>query len=184
MSRKTALLGAAWITTLVLAGPGQFKPPRAAVVDTPAVFEKYEKKRVVEAKAIKERQDLDLKLKQLERQIEQLGRELDVVTEDAAEAKLVERFSLELKVKKLKEKELPQLFKRQLSYADGLRQEIEAEIQKYADANGLDFVLEKRFLLDVGGSLPFQFPVVHYAKPEFEITDEIALKLNDLYKAK
>ncbi len=52
-----------------------------------------------------------------------------------------------------------------------------------AKAQDVDMVLEKVLTLDSEGTGPgSRWPIVHFAKPEFEITDEIAERLNSRYR--
>lgn len=183
MIRTTSVLGLLLFVN-VAAKDTSFGPPRLAVVDTPTVFANYAKKQALEQTSRSEKTKLEAKLESLECRRSKLAEELKHMEETQAEEKLVEKFRLELKIKWLKENDLPAILKKNLEYVDVIRAEIENSIDKFAKAEALDMVLEKTFVLETGGPVPLRWPVVHFAKPELDITGEIILRLNDLYSGK
>ena len=65
-----------------------------------------------------------------------------------------------------------------------IKEEITSEIEIYAQAYDLDLVLEKTVNAegDPRGGVSFQWPIVHYAKPEIDITSQIVKRLNERYQ--
>jgi Skp family chaperone for outer membrane proteins len=181
---RGVLCGVAWVTSLVVVA-GTFAPPRTAVVDASVVLGDYAKKKDLEARALAARKALETRYQELEKKHAELTQELKHVGQAEAEDRiLTERFNLELKMKRIKEREIPEMLKQRFESIEVLRAEVEKEIGKYATANDLDLVIEKAFVLDTAGPDAYRWPIVHFSKPELDITAEITLRLNDLYKAR
>jgi Skp family chaperone for outer membrane proteins len=183
--RKIVFCGSGLIAgSVVLALVGSeaerlFRPPRVAVVDVSAVFEDYGKK--------KERQDelqlatkgVEDKLKELEKRYKELNAEINNLEPGPGKnEKLLEKVKLEIEVKELKDRELKKLEETQLKYLQEIRDEISAEIQTFAKSQDLDIVVEKTVAAAREGP---RWPIVHYVKPELDITKEILDRLNARY---
>ena len=161
-----------------------FKPPATAVVDIAEVFELYAKKSDRQAEFQAEIKGVEDKLKGLEKQYKDVVQEIPQLESGARKNDLMlQKLRLEMEVKDLKEKELERLRTTQMKLLEELRSEITEEIKAYAEAMNLDLVFEKTVTADTdGGRAGFRWPIVHYVKPELEITKEIADRLNSRYK--
>jgi Skp family chaperone for outer membrane proteins len=180
---KGSLLAAAWAASIVAVGGG-FAPPRTAVVDASVVFSDSLRKRDLEAQTLDDKRTLEMRYRDLEKRHAQLTQELEnIAVPEAQEPLLVERFTLELRMKRAKERDMQEVLRKRLERIASVRAEIEKEVEKYAIANDLDLVLEKAFVLDAGPD-GLRWPIVHFAKPEIDITKEITLRVNELYKSK
>ncbi|MBI4605876.1 MAG: OmpH family outer membrane protein [Planctomycetes bacterium] len=175
---------------LLLVGAGQgalkaFKPPRTAVVDISEVFEGYHKKRDRQDQFQAAIKGVEDKLKDLEKRYKDLVAELpNIEPGEKADEKEDEKTLLEMQVKRLKNREMRRLRDTMVRYLQEIRDEITREIQAYAEAEDLDLVVEKRVMAEAGETAGFQWPIVHFAKPELEITKEIAGRLNARYAKK
>jgi Skp family chaperone for outer membrane proteins len=176
-------LAAAWAAGAIMVAAG-FAPPRTAVVDASIVFNDCVKKKDLERQTLEETRTLETRYRDLEKRHAALTQELKNLAEpEAQEPLLVERFTLELRMKRVKERDMPAVLRKRLERIESIRADIEKEVEKYAVANDLDLVLEKAFVLE-GGPEGFRLPIVHFAKPEIDITKEITLRVNDLYRAR
>jgi Skp family chaperone for outer membrane proteins len=169
------LLGAAQAT---------FKPPRTAVVDISKVFDAYDKKKDREAQFKTEIKGVEDRLKELERKHKAIVAELPNIEQgEKADAKELEKLGIELQVRRLKQEEMQRLRKTQIDYLREIREEITEEIQTFARAEGLDLVTEMRVMAETGDA-GIQWPIVHFAAPEIDITKEITDRLNSRYTRK
>ena len=161
-----------------------FTPPRVAVVDISAVFENYQKTIDLRSKLRLELDKLDARSKELEATYRDLVDELKLIEDPAARRKTeVRRYQLELDLKWHKEEEFKAIRQKQFNFLRQLKDEISAEIQKYAAARDLDLVLEMTVTAEPGPRSPgFDWPIVHFAKPEINITSEITEILNRHYR--
>jgi len=160
-----------------------FKPPRVAVVDIQQVFDLYDKKKDLKVEFEGEVRKADEKLKAMDTRLKQIEEELPNLEQGPKKRALqFEKFSIEQDGKELKEKEAVRLQKLELKFYQDMRDEITDEIQAYAKALDLDLVLEKTFNADVGPRASIRWAIVHFTKPELEITSEIAARLNSKYK--
>ena len=163
-----------------------FKPPATAVVDIAEVFEQYEKKKDRQAEFQAEIKGVEDKLKDIEKKYKDVVQELPQVEAGPRKNDLMlQKLKLEMEVKDLKEKEMDRLRGTQLKFLEEIRNEITQEIRAYADAENLDLVLEKTVTAESGDGnqrMGFRWPIVHFVKPELEITKEIAERLNAHYK--
>jgi Skp family chaperone for outer membrane proteins len=160
-----------------------FKPPRTAVVDVSQIFEAYDKKRDRQEQFQAEIKVAEEKVKDLEKKVKEIAQELlNLETGDAKKDKELEKFSLERDIKDLKQSAMEQLRKKQSQYIEEIRDEIGVEINAYAQAQDLDLVIERTFLAEPGPEGGFRWKIVHFAKPEIDITTEIAERLNSRYK--
>jgi Skp family chaperone for outer membrane proteins len=171
---------AAVLAALVVVGAAQtFRPPRTAVVSISEVFDGYEKKVQRQEQLAQLRDQLKQKIVDLEAQYEQLVEEIKLTRGEAQAKKKLERYQLELKVETVKERDLAGLQTQYIEYLKEIRKEINDEIRQYAVAQDLDLVLERTVIAEGTPSTPgFQWPIVHYSKPEIDITQEIVGRLN------
>ena len=180
---KGRWLAVAWAAG-VIGAAGAFAPPRTAVVDASVVFNEYARKKDLEAQTLGETRTLETRLRDLEKRHAELTRELGNIEQpEAQEPLLIEKYTLELRMKRVKERDMPEVLRKRLERIGSIRAEIEAEVEKFAISNDLDLVLEKAFVLERGPE-GLRWPIVHFAKPEIDITKEITLRLNDLYRGK
>lgn len=166
---------------------GQFSPPRTAVVSISTVFESYEKKKDKQSQ-LQERMDvLKQKLEDLERDYNQIQAELKQLKQDSPlyMQKSLERFELEQRVTQLRNTELKELRQTQIKFLREIRDEITAEIEAYATAHHIELVLEREVTAESeAAGAGFRWPIVHFAKPELDISGEIAGLLNERYRKK
>jgi Skp family chaperone for outer membrane proteins len=161
-----------------------FKPPATAVVDIAAVFDQYDKRRDRQDELQVETKKLEGDLKELEQQYKDIEQELPLVEDlERREELTLSKVQIEMKVKRLKGTELQRLRETQLKYIQEIRDEITQEIEAYAKAMDLDLIVEKTVTAEgEGPAVGFRWPIVHFVKPEFEITKEIADRLNGRYR--
>jgi Skp family chaperone for outer membrane proteins len=190
MRKMKVALWLSGLSTLLLLGTliGQqvvkaFKPPRTAVVDVTQVFEAYDKKRDRQDQFQIEIKDAEDKVKDIDKKVKDIAQEIQNLEPGKARTdKEFDKLKLEREIKDLKQSEMDRLHKKQGEYINEIRDEIEAEISAYAQAVDLDLVIEKTFLAEPGPEGSFRWRIVHFAKPEIEITTEIAERLNSRYR--
>lgn len=182
---KTMLfgLGAAALVGVGAEAGRAFKPPSTATVDIAEIFDKYEKRRDRQAELQAESKGLEAKLKGLEEKYKALLQEISLAEAQETKKNLaVQKAALEFEVESLKKGEVDRLRQTQFKYIQEIRDEITQEIRDYAVARDLDLVIEKTITAEGEGSFPgLRWPIVHYAKPELDITKEIADRLNRRY---
>jgi Skp family chaperone for outer membrane proteins len=187
MTGRKLALGVAWGAAICLLGAQavkNFEPPRTAVVDIAAVFDAYRKKVDLQAQLEVDTTTLEGQLKGLEDKYEEILAELKIVKpgSDRESELQFEKFKIEREVKGLRQNELKKLHEKRVAFLKEIQGEIAKEIQAYFEANDLDLVIEKGVKAEGNGSVPrFEWPIVHAVKPELEITDEIARRLNARY---
>jgi Skp family chaperone for outer membrane proteins len=186
-ARKALITGLALValTCTFLAGVQgvrAFKPPRTAVVSIGEVFEGYQKKKDRQAQFQARIKEVDEKLKDLEKKYKDLEAEIRNL-EEGEKKDLKERDLLGVKqeAEKLKKVGLSSLKETQLKFLKELKEEIKLELDQFAEAMDIDILLEKRVTAEAaeGG---FEWPIVHYAKPELDVTKEIIGRLNSRYR--
>jgi len=186
VDKRLVVWGALLGTFLLLAGEAvqSFRPPRTAVVDISQVFDSYEKKKDRQAEFESEIKQVKEKLSVLEKQYKDLVAELGNLGSGEKKNQLqLEKFKLEQQVKDLNQTETGRLRETQMKYLKEIRDEITAEIKAYAEAQDIDLVLEATVVGEMGPEVgQFRWPIVHYSKPELEITAEIAQRLNARYR--
>jgi Skp family chaperone for outer membrane proteins len=188
MALRLVVLGAA--AALGFAGAPvvqSFIPPRTAVVNIAEVFENYEKRKDRQAE-LQAKIDVVLKeLKQLETEYKSLVDDLKLIQQgsDTFNQKTLKLTELKLKIDDLRNKEAKKLEDTLREFLTDLRDEISKEIVKVATDQDLDLVLEKTVTAENrGAGVGFQWPIVHFVKPEYEITQEVTKRLNDVYARK
>jgi Skp family chaperone for outer membrane proteins len=186
VDRKVAL----WLTgfggLLLLGGQAltTFRPPRTAVIDISKVFDAYEKKKERQTQFETDIKVVQEKLKALEKQYKELIEELPNLGPGDRKTQLqLEEFKLKQKVEELQKTETGRLRETQMRYLKEIRDEIAEEIRAYAEAEDLDLVLEAKVVGDMGPEVgQFRWPIAHYVKPELEISNEVAKRLNNRYR--
>ncbi len=179
-----ALLIAAAGTSLLFAQVAvkHFRPPRTAVVDTFEVIELYKKKEVLELELKAEVEAATREVEALDRRAKTIEAELKIIDEGTPEhrKKVLEKTEIGLQLADLKVKIRRQLEERQMQAIQQIRDEVDDEIRKYAENNDLDLVIEKKIPIE-GRGAKINIPITRFAKPEIEITREIANILNERY---
>ena len=164
--------------------PRDFKPARIAVVNIYDVFESYEKKKDMENRFVAEADVEKKKLLDQQKEYKKLIEERKNVQEGSERhMELTLKIGeFEYKMKNL-EKELFKKFEEKKRLAlDEIQKEITAEIKKYAEGLEIDLVLEKQIVAGTGDRTDsIRWPIVHYVKPELEITADIIKRLNAQY---
>ncbi len=165
----------------------EFAPPRTAVIDIKKVFDAYEKKKVLEGDLLKEAAAAQEKLKNLQTRLKNVEDELKVTQQgtDDYEKLILKRTEIQLEASKLQREKLKEFEDKHKKAVGAIREEIISEIERYATAHQLDLVLENTFSADGTGapnSPSLSWPIVHYVKPEINISEEIIKILNSRYK--
>jgi Skp family chaperone for outer membrane proteins len=174
-------LGAAALSLVARAAEKTFRPARTAVVDRTAVFQGYEKRKDREAELKADSKALDEKFQALEKRLKDLTSELpNFEAGQRRNEKLVEKYQIELDLKDLKEREVKRLAEKELKYSQEMADDIGSEVNSYSESLQLDMVFEKNL---VAPRETQRLPLVHYVKPEFEITSEIIARLNARYRS-
>jgi Skp family chaperone for outer membrane proteins len=162
-----------------------FTPPRTAVVDISNVFDNYDKVKDRQAQLNTKLSAVRDRLKELETSYKDLQAELQVVQKgtDLYAEKRLELKKLELEVETLRDTEGKALKDTMRDFLEEIRREITREITAFAKARDLDLVVEKTVTAESGGgAVGFRWPIVHYARPQIDITEEIAKLLNERYR--
>ncbi len=165
--------------------PRNFKPPRIAVVDVAEVFEGYAKKKDRETQLEVELKAEEKKHQALIAEYKALVEELKNVEDGTEKHKEVtlKKVNSEYEIKN-REKELMKEFEeKHFKFVGEMRGEILKDLESYAASMEIDLVLEKKVVTP--GKTPrqgSQWPVVHYVKPELDITQDLIKRLNAQYK--
>ena len=165
---------------LAQASKGMFRPPRTAVVDIYEVFENFNKKLTMEKKLEKEAEQAQAAFSNLRNRLKTVEEELAVTSAGTKEHDdlVIQKTKLGLELTNFQKNETAEFQKKHMRAVKAIREEIAAEIQRYAEAHELDMVLEKRFSAEARGLLPVKWPIVHFVRPEIEITGELINILN------
>jgi len=162
-----------------------FRPPRLAVVDITRIFEDYDKKSDRQKflngqseKLEKDWEDLRGQLKDLESEMKLLqpGKQLS--------EKKLEHSRLKIEAEDFQRTTLKNLRREYFEFLREIRDEITKEIEIYADSTDLDVIVEKTVTgaeTEKSGT-GFKWPIIHFAKPEIEITSIILHRLNERYR--
>ncbi len=161
--------------------PRTFKPPRIAVVDISEVFENYQKKIDIEKRFEEEVKAAEEKLGNQQNERTKLEKELKNVQPGSDRHKdLTLRINeLDYMLKNRQKELLKEFQEKQMAALTEIRDEIVTDIEKYAVGLDLDIVLEKQ--VAQGKMNAVRWPIVHYVKPELEITNDIIKRLNTQY---
>ncbi len=188
MNTRAAIVILMSLGALVLVGQRAsqtFRPPRAAVVDISKVFDGYLKKQDRQKDLTNESRGVQSKFEALQQKLKEITADVKLMQAgQRRNEKLLEKAKLEIEVKELENKELLRLQETQVRFLREIKEEITSEIEIYAQAYDLDLVLERTVNAegDPRGGASFQWPIVHYAKPEIDITAQIVKRLNERYQ--
>ncbi len=165
---------------LAQAAKAAFRPPRTAVVDIYEVFENFNKKLTMEKELEKEAGQAQAAYRNLQDRLKAVEDDLIVTSEGTKDHDdlIIHKTKLGLEINKFQKNQTAEFQKKHMMAVRTIREEIAAEIQRYAEAHELDMVLEKRFSAEARGLLPVKWPIVHFVRPEIEITGEIIKILN------
>lgn len=162
-----------------------FLPPRTAVVDSPRVFMEYQKRVDKEA-------ELNVALKEIAGKLSKAGEQYEIKKEQIKSIKRDSPAYLKAITKMVELEQLiaeTQKSKRVIFQEKGnkpseeIRAEIAREIDIVAASRELDLVLEKAIKTKLLPQAPeFIWAIVHYSKPEYDITKEVTDRLNKRYK--
>ena len=161
-----------------------FRPPRTAVVDISEVFDGYLKKQDLQKDLTNESRGVQSKFQALQQKLKDIAADVKLMQQGhKRNEKLVEKARLEIDAKEMENKEFQRLQQTQIKFLKEIKSEISSEIEIYAHAFDLDLVLEKT--VNAEGDprgMSFQWPIVHFAKPEIDITSQIVKRLNERYQ--
>ena len=161
-----------------------FLPPRTAVVDISKVFDEYQKQidKSAELKAAVEK--TTRLLDTLKEGITIKEEELKSINQESPTSVKILSEALELKRKfrEAQKKGTADIAKQQTDTIKMIRAEISKEIETVATARELDLVLEKAVTAELQRGAGFHWKIVHFSKPEYDITKEVTDRLNLRYK--
>jgi Skp family chaperone for outer membrane proteins len=169
------------LTLLIAQGAARiFSPPSTAVVDIYKVFEGYDKKRDVEIEMRAKAEAARATIESLEGQLKEIEAELKLVTEgsEAHRALIIKRTELALDANKHKKKVRDEFRQRHQAEVTKIRDEISRELKRFGEAHELNLILEKTFYAEMGEQMTLNWPIIHFASPEIDITDEMIEILN------
>jgi Skp family chaperone for outer membrane proteins len=174
-----------WMFFVGAQGFTRFLPPRTAVVDISKIFESYQK-RIVRAEELKKKYDDVMQelqnLKDSRELIEVEMKDLPPTSEDF-QTKGLKLIQLGARIKEIQDKEGLDFEKKRSAFLEEIREEIKNEIRVVAESEELDLVLEKAVSAEnPRAGLGFHWAIVHFAKPEFDITQKVAERLNERFK--
>lgn len=178
------LLGAGTTLLFAQAALREFRPPRTAVVDISDIFDQYEKKKVVEGNLKANVEKAEKEFEAMKKEIDRIEAELKIVQEGSEEHRnlVVRRTDLQFKMRDFQKTTLNNLRSQELDALRVIRDEIVREIERYAKGRELDLVIEKKIAAGNRGENPINWPIVHFSRPEIDITAEIIAILNAQYK--
>jgi Skp family chaperone for outer membrane proteins len=160
-----------------------FKPPRVAVLEVSRLFENYNKKKDREAVLKSESREEEKRYREMQSRLRAVLEELKNVENGSARHRELTMLSkgLEYDLKVL-EQDLSRRFReKKLAALKEINLELSSDIERYATGLELDLVLEKTLVAEGENGTGIRFPIVHYARPEIDITDDLLLRLNARY---
>lgn len=161
-----------------------FLPPRTAVVDISKVFNEYQKQ-------IDKSAELKAAVEKTTRLLDTLKEGITIKEEELKSIKqesptyvkiLSEALELKRKFREAQKKGTADIAKQQTDTIKMIRAEISKEIEMVATARELDLVLEKAVTAELQRGAGFHWKIVHFSKPEYDITKEVTDRLNLRYK--
>ena len=161
-----------------------FLPPRTAVVDISKVFDEYQKQ-------IDKSAELKAAVEKTTRLLDTLKEGITIKEEELKSIKqeaptyvkiLSEALELKRKFREAQKKGTADIAKQQTDTIKMIRAEISKEIEMVATARELDLVLEKAVTAELQRGAGFHWKIVHFSKPEYDITKEVTDRLNLRYK--
>lgn len=176
VSASSLLLGTAVVR--------EFAPPRTAVIDIKKVFEEYDRKKSLESTLVVEAQKAEQELADLKGRLKNIEDELKINPEGSAayDSLILKRTELQLEISKLQREKVKEFQDKHRKAVTGIREEIVREIERYSEAHQLDLVLEYKFSAEGQNAPSLAWPIVHFARPEIDITGEIIKILNERLK--
>ena len=160
-----------------------FLPPRTAV-DISKVFDEYQKQ-------IDKSAELKAAVEKTTRLLDTLKEGITIKEEELKSIKqesptyvkiLSEALELKRKFREAQKKGTADIAKQQADTIKMIRAEISKEIETVATARELDLVLEKAVTAELQRGAGFHWKIVHFSKPEYDITKEVTDRLNLRYK--
>ena len=163
----------------------RFLPPRTAVVDITVIFDSYQK-REDRAGELKRQYDVVIQgLQNLKDQRELLEVEMKDLkpTSETFQKKGLELIQIGARIKEIQDSQGAEFQRKRSTFLDEIRKEIQHEIKMVAEATELDLVLEKTFSAEgPRAGVELHWAIVHFAKPEFDITKTVTDRLNERYR--
>lgn len=162
----------------------EFAPPRTAVVSITEVFDTYQKKVDQQSVIDKSLADLKLRHKQMVQDLKTAQRDERLIESGPEKNKLqIDIIRQKAEIEQFEQLELNSLQQQYVHILQQIRTEIREEIRLYAEAMDIDLVLDKAIdaQVDPRGP-PLKWDFVHYAKPELDITSDVAERLNERYR--
>jgi len=160
-----------------------FKPPRVAVLEVSRLFENYNKKKDSEAALKSESREEEKRYRDLQSRYRAALEELKNVENGSPKHRELtlrtKEFEYDLKI--LEQEVSRKLRERKMATLKEISLELSTDIDRYATGLELDLVLEKAVVAEGENGAGFRFPIVHYARPEIDITDDLIQRLNDRY---
>tara|TARA_B100000809_G_scaffold262796_2_gene314606 strand:+ start:942 stop:1538 length:597 start_codon:yes stop_codon:yes gene_type:complete len=171
------LLGAQAFTT--------FLPPRTAVVNSSQIFIDYKKRVDKEAELKTAIEGVVSKLSAAKDQYAIKQEQLKSIKRDSPAylRAITTMIELEQKIAAVQKTRLTIYEERANKPTAEIREEISREIKIVAASKELDLVLERSIRTKLLPQAPeFVWAIVHYSKPEYDITKEVTDRLNRRYK--
>ena len=160
-----------------------FKPPRVAVLEVSRLFERYNKKKDLEAKLKAETRDDEKKHTEQQSRYRAALEELKNLQNGSPRHRELTLLSkqLEYDLQQTERDLYRKVRERKLASLKEINLELSLDIDRYATGLELDLVLEKTIVAEAESGAGFRWPLVHYARPEIDITDDLIQRLNAQY---
>ncbi len=160
-----------------------FQPPRVAVVDISVVFDDYEKTQDLQKSVEKDKDELRKRVEELKIRHEELEAELPTLKANSEQsiAKNLEKTKVELEAQALQKTKLKEFNDKRRTFLAEITGQIRDTIKEYAEAHDIDIVVEHQVKME-NESARFEWPIIHYAKPELDVTEAITGLLNNKYR--
>ena len=161
-----------------------FLPPRTAVVDISKIFDSYQKQ-------IDKSGELKVAFDKAKRLMDTLKENIEIKEEELKSIKqdspgyariFSELLESRRKFREGQKKHGEDIAKQQATVVEEIRDEIAREIETVATSKELDLVLEKAVTAELQRGAGFHWKIIHFAKPEYDITKEVTDRLNKRYK--
>jgi len=162
-----------------------FLPPRTAVVDSSQIFIDYRKRVDKEAELKAAIEGIASKLSAAKDQYALKQEQLKSIKRDSPAylRAITTMVELEQKVAEIQKTRMKIFEEKANKPTAEIRGEISREIKIVAASKELDLVLEKAIRTKLLPQAPeFVWAIVHYSKPEYDITKEVTGRLNKRYK--
>lgn len=162
-----------------------FLPPRTAVVDSPRIFTDYNKRVDKEAELKAALEGIASELSKARDQYQIKQEQLKSIKRDSPAylRTVTSMVELEQKIAETQKAKRVIYEEKANKPTAEIRGEISREIEIVAASKELDLVLEKAIKAKLIPQAPeFIWAIVHYSKPEYDITKEVTDRLNKRYK--